>query len=188
MWPYPAASVARPANAAFAHTPSAPACSVPVAVLEAEAEVVGVWLLAGVPVAVLEAAAEEVGVPLWLLAGVRVWLPGGVRVTLAVCDAAGERLGVADRVPLGDTVPVALVVRSGVPVALTVGVDELEGKTGRQGSATPLELSAAGTVDWPAVFPPQQVTPPAADSAHMWACPAATATWPPAAAAAGTPC
>jgi hypothetical protein len=35
-------------------------------------------------------------------------------------------------------------------------------------------------------FQPQQVTPPVADSAHVWYQPAATATWPPAAIAAGT--
>ena len=36
------------------------------------------------------------------------------------------------------------------------------------------------------MFQPQHATAPPADSAHVWASPAATATWPPAATAPGT--
>ena len=93
-------------------------------------------------------------------------------------------------VELGEAVPVLLLVVAGVvdgvcvesPVDVAVGVNvrvEL-GEAGRQGSATPpAESVPAGTVDSPTLLLPQQVTAPAADSAHVWEDPAATATWGP---------
>jgi hypothetical protein len=82
-------------------------------------------------------------------------------------------------------VPVLVALPVPVPVALRVALDE--GVAAGHGSATPPgAANDAGTVHWLHWFQPQHVTAPLTDSAHVWASPADTAIWPPAATAAGT--
>jgi hypothetical protein len=113
--------------------------------------------------------------------------PGeGVQIRVGV--AVGEREAVDD-MPLrvAVAVPVALDVAVIVAVPFWVPLgDGIAGVGGRHGSAARPDTTAAGTVACPSSFLPQQVTAPPVDRAHAWPFPAATVTWPPAAAAVGT--
>lgn len=133
----------------------------PEAVWEAESEPELVREGAG------ESVCEELAVPLCAELAVPVCEPVLLRLPVAlvagvpVCEPVLLRVAVAVTGMLG-------VLLAAGELVIAAGVGAGEAGAARQGSATPLEVKAAGTAVWPSLLRPQQEMAPAADRAQVW--------------------
>ena len=116
-------------------------------------------------------ADDAVLVALRLRAGVAEALPMPVDVPAAAVLDSGAAVELTLTAPVALLVPVAVAADDDVPVGpglrVPVPVAAATKAARRHGSATLPATNAAGTVDCPTLFMPQQATPPAADRAHV---------------------
>ena len=130
-----------------------------------------VWEAESEPELVREGAGDSVceglAVPLCAELAVPVCEPVPLRLPVALgagvpaCEPVLLRVAVAVTGMLGVLLAVGELV-------IAAGVGAGEAGAARQGSATPLEVKAAGTAVWPSLLRPQQEMAPAADRAQVW--------------------